>query len=41
MVQGDEEVEEIVPNLQPPAVPEDGTYITALNEAGIDPERIE
>jgi hypothetical protein len=32
----DEEVQEIVPNLQPPTVPEGGTYITALNEAGVD-----
>jgi len=36
-----EEEEEIVPQSQPPMVPEDGTYITALNEAGVDPERIE
>lgn len=32
---------DIVPNSKPPTVPEDGTYITALNEAGVDPERIE
>lgn len=32
---------DIVPSSKPPTVPEDGTYITALNEAGVDPERIE
>jgi len=37
----DEEVQEIVPNLKPPVVPEGGTYITALDEAGVDQERIE
>jgi len=36
----DEEVD-LQPNSKPPEVPEDGTYITALNEAGVDPERIE
>jgi len=30
-----------MPNSRPPEVPEDGTYITALNEAGIENERIE
>jgi hypothetical protein len=33
--------EAIVPNSQPPQVPADGTYITALNEAGVDQKRIE
>ena len=32
---------EIVPNSQPPEVPADGNYIDALNEAGVDPERIQ
>lgn len=32
---------EIVPNSQPPQVPAEGTYIDAMNEAGIDPRRIE
>ena len=32
---------EIVPNSVPPEVPQDGTYIDALNEAGVDPKRIE
>ena len=36
-----EDMEDIVPSSKPPTVPEDGTYITALNEAGVDPERIE
>ena len=31
---------EIVPNSMPPSVPAEGTYINALNEAGVDPERI-
>lgn len=30
-----------MPNSQPPQVPEDGTYIDALNEAGVDPQRID
>jgi hypothetical protein len=34
--QDDQELEQIIPNLKPPMVPEEGTYITALNEAGID-----
>ena len=37
----DEEVQEIVPSLRPPVVPEGGTYITALDEAGVDQERID
>ena len=37
----DEEVQEIVPNLKPPVVPEGGTYITALEEGGVDQERID
>ena len=39
----DEEVddEEIMPNSHPPQVPEDGTYIDALNEAGVDQARID
>jgi hypothetical protein len=28
--------EQIVPKTKPPIVPEDGTYITALNEAGVN-----
>ena len=36
-----EQDEDIVPNSQPPTVPEEGTYIDALNEAGVDPQRIE
>jgi len=36
-----DEGEQIVPNSRPPTVPEDGTYITALNEAGVDPQRIQ
>jgi len=32
---------DIVPNSKPPIVPEEGTYLTALNEAGVDPQRIE
>ena len=36
-----EEEEALVPDSRPPQVPEDGTYITALNEAGVEPERIE
>ena len=32
---------EILPGSKPPQVPEDGTYITALNEAGVDNDRIE
>ena len=32
---------DIQPNSKPPEVPEDGTYITALNEAGVDQERID
>ena len=32
---------EIVPNSQPPEVPAEGNYIDAMNEAGIDPKRIE
>ena len=42
--EGDEEVdeeEEIMPNSHPPQVPEDGTYIDALNEAGVDQARID
>jgi hypothetical protein len=35
------EEEQIVPNSKPPTVPEEGTYLTALNEAGVDPQRIE
>ena len=37
----EEEDQQIIPNSQPPEVPEDGTYIDALNEAGVDPQRIE
>ena len=40
----DEEVdeeEEIMPNSHPPQVPEDGNYIDALNEAGVDQARID
>lgn len=37
----DDEDQQIIPNSQPPEVPEDGTYIDALNEAGVDPQRIE
>ena len=33
--------EEIVPSSHPPQVPEDGTYIDALNEAGVDQARID
>ena len=33
----DDEGEQIIPNSHPPEVPEDGTYIDALNEAGVDP----
>lgn len=33
--------EEIMPESKPPEVPQEGTYIDALNEAGINPERIE
>ena len=40
-VEGQMDDVEIVPGSKPPTVPEDGTYITALNEAGVDPERIE
>lgn len=29
--------QQIVPNSKPPIVPEEGTYIDALNEAGVDP----
>jgi hypothetical protein len=39
--EGDDEIEdddddEIIPNSHPPQVPDDGTYIDALNEAGVD-----
>lgn len=37
----EEEAQQMLPNSKPPEVPEDGTYITALNEAGVDPQRIE
>lgn len=37
----DEDDNEIIPNSQPPRVPEDGTYIDALNEAGVDQARID
>ena len=37
----DEEVQDIIPNLKPPVVPEGGTYITALEEAEVDQERID
>lgn len=37
--QADEQ--EIIPNSKPPTVPDEGTYIDALNEAGVDPQRIE
>jgi hypothetical protein len=40
----DEEEEEpmdIVPNSVPPTVPEEGNYLTALNEAGVDQQRIQ
>lgn len=30
-----------MPGSKPPEVPEDGTYITALNEAGVNEDRIE
>lgn len=36
-----EDEEEIITATQPPVVPEGGSYIDALNEAGIDPMRIE
>lgn len=39
--EAEEEEEEIIPNSKPPTVPEEGTYIDALNEAGVDPQRIE
>ena len=32
---------EIQPNSQPPEVPAEGTYVDALNEAGVEQERIE
>lgn len=35
------EEEEIMPNSHPPQVPEDGNYIDALNEAGVDQARID
>ena len=41
MINDDMEGEQIIPNSQPPEVPQDGTYITALNEAGVDQERIQ
>ena len=44
MQDGDEEDvddEEIMPNSHPPQVPEDGNYIDALNEAGVDQARID
>ena len=37
----DDEEEEIMPNSHPPQVPEDGNYIDALNEAGVDQARID
>ena len=36
-----DEEEEIIPGSHPPQVPEDGTYIDALNEAGVDQARID
>lgn len=39
--QQDDDEDQIMPNSRPPIVPEDGTYITALNEAGVDPSRIQ
>lgn len=36
----DEDQEQIIPNSKPPEVPE-GTYITAMEEAGVDPQRIQ
>ena len=38
---GEEMHEQIIPQSQPPQVPEDGTYIDALNEAGVDQDRID
>lgn len=35
-MEDEDEGEDIVPNSHPPQVPEDGDYITALNEAGVD-----
>ena len=40
-IQNEVQDEQIVPNSKPPEVPEDGTYIDALNEAGVDQKRIE
>ena len=37
----EDEDEQIIPNSHPPVVPEEGTYIDALNEAGVDQERID
>jgi hypothetical protein len=34
--QEDGHEDEIIPNSHPPEVPEEGTYIDALNEAGVD-----
>ena len=32
----DGQEQEIIPQSKPPEVPEDGTYLDALNEAGVD-----
>ena len=37
----DEEVEAIVPQSHPPQVPEEEHYIDQMNEAGVDPSRVE
>ena len=37
----DDDNEQILPNSHPPQVPDEGTYIDALNEAGVDPQRID
>jgi hypothetical protein len=37
----DDDENEIIPNSHPPQVPEDGNYIDALNEAGVDQARID
>ena len=36
-VHATEDRPEIVPGSRPPEVPAEGTYIDAMNEAGIDP----
>ena len=37
----EDDAEQIIPNSHPPQVPEEGTYIDALNEAGVDQQRID